>query len=371
MSTPLSVVQMLPELVGGGVERGTLEMAKYLVDHGHCSTVISSGGPMVEQLTGEGSKHIAWPIGKKSITTLRYIKKARNFLRETQPDILHLRSRLPAWVGYLAWKKLPKNKRPHLITTVHGQYSVSTYSSVMVRGEKVIAVSETIRKYILNNYSFVKEKDIEVIHRGVDRDQYIYGYRPNKAWQETWHGQFPQMQNKLLLTLPGRLTRLKGHHDFISVIDALIQSGNNVHGAIVGGVHPKKKKYVEELHRKIDELNLGPHITFVGQRSDMREVLAQSDVVFSLSQTPESFGRTTLEALSLGTPVLGYDHGGVREQLKAIYPNGLVDVSNVDGVVVKLQEGLPRLAMPAPAHVFDLETMCSKTLSVYKEIKAK
>ena len=371
MTKNLTVVQMLPELESGGVERGTLEIGKYLVDHGHRSIVISGGGQMVEQLIREGSEHINWEVGKKSLLTLRYIKKVRKFLQETKPDILHLRSRLPAWIGYLAWKKLPKSTRPKLVTTVHGRYSVSKYSEIMMRGEKIIAVSNVIRDYILDNYPQVDADDIEVIHRGVDRDQYVYGYRPNKAWQKTWYGQFPQMQKKLLLTLPGRLTRLKGHHDFISVIDALIQSGNNVHGAIVGGVHPKKKQYVEELRRKINDLNLGSHITFVGQRSDMREVLAQSDVVFSLSQTPESFGRTTLEALSLGTPVLGYDHGGVREQLKAIYPNGLVDVSNVDGVVVKLQEGLPRLAMPAPAHVFDLETMCSKTLSVYKEIKAK
>jgi glycosyltransferase involved in cell wall biosynthesis len=241
----------------------------------------------------------------------------------------------------------------------------------MMRGEKIIAVSNVIRDYILDNYPQIDADDIEVIHRGVDRDHYIYGYRPNKTWQETWHSQFPQMQKKLLLTLPGRLTRLKGHHDFISVIDALIQSGNNVHGAIVGGVHPKKQQYVEELRRKIDDLNLGSHVTFVGQRSDMREVLAQSDVAFSLSQTPESFGRTTLEALSLGTPVLGYDHGGVREQLKAIYPNGLVEVNNVDGVVLKLQEGLPRLSLPTRTHVFDLENMCSKTISVYRGLQAK
>jgi hypothetical protein len=151
MTKKLTVVQMLPELESGGVERGTLEMGKYLVEHGHRSIVIASGGRMVDKLKEEGSEHIDWPVGKKSLSTIRYIKKVRAFLKSEKPDILHLRSRLPAWIGYLAWKKLPLGNRPKLVTTVHGRYSVSKYSSVMVRGEKIIAVSEMIRQYILDN----------------------------------------------------------------------------------------------------------------------------------------------------------------------------------------------------------------------------
>jgi len=270
-------------------------------------------------------------------------------------------------VGYLAWKKLPRNNRPHLVTTVHGQYSIGKYSSVMVRGEKVIAVSETIREYILKNYPFVKHEDVEVIYRGVDRDEYIFGYEPSKSWQEKWFSQFPQMRQKVLLTLPGRITRLKGHHDFISIIEALVQSGLAVHGAIVGGVHPNKKQYLKELHQRTEELHLGSDITFVGQRADMKDILALSGVVCSLSLVPESFGRTTLESLSLGTPVIGYDHGGVQEQLRIIFPEGLVSVENTDEIVAKLKNWIPDPPLPTKNHAFDLNTMCSKTLCVYKE----
>jgi len=236
-----------------------------------------------------------------------------------------------------------------------------------MRGEKIIAVSNVIRDYILDNYPQVDADDIEVIHRGVDRDQYIYGYRPNKAWQKTWYGQFPQMEKKLLLTLPGRLTRLKGHEDFISVIDILIKSGQNIHGVIVGGAHPKKKRYEEEMNKKVTELGLGSHITFVGQRNDMKEILAISTIVFSLSEIPESFGRTTLEALSIGKPVIGYAHGGVKEQLEKVFPDGLVQVESIKDVVEKVILWHTSSPIIPTKHEFTLENMCSKTLDLYQE----
>ena len=102
MAKRLTVVQMLPALESGGVEKGTLEVGKYLVDHGHRSIVISAGGRLVAQLEREGSEHVAWPVGAKRLSTLRYIGKVREFLTREQPDILHLRSRLPAWIGYRA-----------------------------------------------------------------------------------------------------------------------------------------------------------------------------------------------------------------------------------------------------------------------------
>ena len=115
---------MLPALESGGVERGTLELGHYLVQHGHRSIVISAGGRMAAQLVREGSEHIDWPVGKKSLLTFKYILHVRKLISEIQPDIIHRRSRLPACIGYLGWKSLPKDKRPPLVTTVHGPYTV-------------------------------------------------------------------------------------------------------------------------------------------------------------------------------------------------------------------------------------------------------
>ena len=137
VARPLIVVQMLPELESGGVERVTLEMGKYLVQHGHRSIVISGGGRLVPQLESEGSEHVLWDVGKKNPLSLWYISKLKEFLTQQKVDILHLRSRMPAWIGYMAWKSLPENSRPRLVTTFHGFYSVNSYSAIMAKGEKV------------------------------------------------------------------------------------------------------------------------------------------------------------------------------------------------------------------------------------------
>ena len=366
MTKKLTIVQMLPELRGGGVERGTLEMAKYLVSHGHRSIVISGGGEMVEQLTNDGSEHIQWPIGKKSLATLRYISKVKKMLQQEKIDILHLRSRLPAWVGYLAWKKLQKNAHPKLVTTVHGFYSVGKYSSIMARGEKVIAVSECIRAYILKNYTFANPSNVQVICRGVDGETYPLGYAPNQTWIDDWHVKFPQMVGKELLTLPARLTRLKGHADFITIIDTLVKAGENVHGVIVGGTHPTKAGYARELQQQVAQLGLQSHITFVGHRRDLKEILAIATIVYSLSTTPESFGRTTLEALSMGKPVIGYSHGGVQEQLTQLFPIGLVPVGAIQKAIEKTKGFLTEPPTLQKQDSYTLDSMCSQTLKLYQ-----
>lgn len=362
----LSVVQILPALESGGVERGALEVGKYLVEHGHRSIVISAGGRMVGQLTREGSEHVTWDIGHKSLWTLRLVPRLRRFLHDNRVDILHARSRMPAWVGYLAWRGMDPAGRPRFLTTVHGLYSVNPYSAVMVKGERVIAVSETVRDYILHNYPKVDPARIVVIPRGVDTSEYPHGYEPPAAWLAAWRAQYPQLIGKKVLTLPGRITRLKGHEDFIDLIARLKAQGKPVHGLIVGGAEARKQAYLRELERKVRAAGLESDITFTGQRSDLREIMVVSDLVLSLSRQPESFGRTVLEALSLGVPLVGYDHGGVGEQLSAFFPQGRVVPGDREGLARKcltIAGGPPldRLAaMPS------LNDMCAATLAVYR-----
>ncbi len=119
MVRKLTVLQVLPELEGGGVERGTLEVAQALVDAGHRSLVLSGGGRMVPALTAAGSEHICWPVGKKSLLTLRFVLRLRRLLDAQRVDILHMRSRVPAWVAWLAWRGMDPARRPRLVSTVH------------------------------------------------------------------------------------------------------------------------------------------------------------------------------------------------------------------------------------------------------------
>ncbi len=144
---PLKVLQLLPALDSGGVERGTLEIARALVAAGHESVVLSKGGRLVEQLQREGSRHIARDLGRKSPATFLQYRALRRLFEAERFDIIHARSRLPAWVAWLAWRGMPANARPHFVTTVHGMHSVSRYSAIMCAAERVIAVSDTVRDY--------------------------------------------------------------------------------------------------------------------------------------------------------------------------------------------------------------------------------
>jgi hypothetical protein len=172
----LTVLQLLPALESGGVERGTLELGAGLVHAGHRSLVISAGGQLVSRLTGQGSEHFQWPIGRKSLWSLRLVKRLQKFIVNNRVDILHARSRMPAWIAWLAWRGLPQKSRPRFVTSVHGLYSVSRYSSIMVRGEAVIAVSEAAQHYILEQYPHTETSrlwlrklilDAEVIEDGL------------------------------------------------------------------------------------------------------------------------------------------------------------------------------------------------------------
>lgn len=368
MEKTLTVVQTLPALHSGGVERGTLEIARALVAAGHRSIVISSGGRLVEQLVREGSEHITLPVHRKSLFSLLQVRPFRRLLEDIRPDIVHARSRIPAWIAWLALRGMSPATRPHFVTTVHGLYSVSPYSAIMARGERVIAVSETVRQYILQHYSTCRPDSIKLIYRGVDPSEFPYGYQPTAEWRQQWQARFPQLANKKILTLPGRITRLKGHEAFISLIGQLKAEGLAVHGVIVGGAEEKKQDYLAELHQLVARHNLADDITFTGLRNDIRDIFAVSDIVFSLSSKPESFGRTVLEALRLGRPVIAWDKGGAGEILARLWPEGLIPDQDTDRLGSQARQLLLGMRQVPESNSFLLETMCRETLAVYEDL---
>lgn len=363
----LTVVQVLPALESGGVERGTLEVGKYLVEHGHRSIVISAGGRMVEQLLREGSEHVAWDVGRKSITTLlRWAPRLRKFLGEEKADIVHVRSRMPGWAVYLAWKHMDRKTRPHLVTTVHGPYSVNPYSAVMTKGERVIVISETIRNYVLKNYPGVAPDKLHLVYRGVAPTEFPNGYVPTGEWIARWHRAFPETRGKRLITLPARVTRWKGQEDFIDLMSHIKERAPDAHGLIVGETKGGKGHFLEELEARAAKLGVADRITFTGHRTDLKEIMAISNLVLSLSREPEAFGRTTVEALSLGVPVIAYNHGGVGEQLQAILPEGGVPTGDWQAAAAKTLDWLEAPPAVDRENPFTLERMLASTLTVYR-----
>lgn len=366
----LTVIQTLPALSAGGVERGTLEVAAELVKRGHRSIVVSAGGDLLDELINNGSEHIALPVGNKSLFTLRFIPQFRRILHETEATIIHARSRLPAWLSYLAWKGMDPATRPHFVTSVHGPYSVNRYSKIMTAGEQVIAISDFIRNYIVENYPGTPADKISVIPRGVSKEKYPYGYQPDASWTDRWCKQYPALVNKTLITLPGRLTRWKGQQDFLKIFANLPDTDNCIHGLVVGGPHPGKQPYVDELKSLAIKLGLQDRITFTGHRSDLREIMSISTIVMSLSGEPEAFGRTVLESLCLGIPVIAYDHGGAGEILEKIFPAGLVtkhDIAAATKLIIKLLSNRPSIPDNNP---YTLQRMLDSTISLYEQLSA-
>jgi len=366
-SRTMTVVQLIPTLHAGGAERSTLEIARALVQAGHTSIVVSAGGRMVEQLEAEGSRHITLPIGRKSLGTLFTVGKLRRILRELKPDIVHARSRLPAWVGW--WAMRGVKQRPHFVTTVHGLNSPGRYSAILLRGERVIVVSQTLRDYVLRHYpNDIEASRIAVVPRGIDTDAFPYGYRPDDTWQRAFFEQYPQLAGAPLLTLPGRGTRLKGHADAIELVSDLAQRAIDVRLLLLGADEPGREAYVAELRSLIHNRGLDDKVVISPTRSDVRDVYAMSDLVLQLSVRPESFGRTVVEALALCRPVMGYAHGGVGELLAELYPAGRVPPGDREKLVERAAELLRFAPSIPPPRSYRLVDMQSATLAIYADV---
>jgi glycosyltransferase involved in cell wall biosynthesis len=364
----LKVLQMLPALEGGGVEQGTLEIASALQRAGHDAMVMSAGGAMVSDLENLGAQHLTWPVGTKSPLTLALVPRLRRWLREQNVDVVHARSRVPAWVAWYALKGMPVRERPRFVTTVHGFYRVGRYSAIMTRGERVICVSSAIRAYVTENYPAVPTDSLVTIPRGLDHTQFTHGYRPDSEWQAAFRESLGAPGERKLLLLPGRITRRKGHEVFLQLIADLSAGGLDVHGVVAGGEDPRRRAYAESLYQQVSTLGIDARVTFLGKRKDIREIMATCDLVLSLSSKPESFGRTVLEALSLGRPTLGLDHGGVGEILAALYPPGAVPPGDPETLLQRVRTLLLD-PPPVPAEqLFPLEQMQRDTLAVYQSL---
>lgn len=355
----------------GGVERSTLEIAAALVAAGHRSIVISAGGRLVAELEAAGSEHIVLDIGSKSLRTLTRVRALRRLIHSLRPDIVHARSRLPAWLTHFAlafWalKRMPN--RPHFVTSVHGLNSVSRYSAILTRGERVIAVSESVRDYLRKHYPHVDASKLRVIPRGVDAQRFVHGWVPADEWRRTFEGEFPALVGGVLMSLPARGTRLKGHADAIDLLARLRDAGVDARLLLLGVVEPGREAYLAELATQASALGVSHALEFSPPRADVREVMAASALILQLSRKPEAFGRTVIEALSLGRPVLGYAHGGVGELLNQYFPAGRVSMGSGPELLAAARR-LLTLPLPLPAQSLPrLADMQAATLALYREV---
>lgn len=360
----MKVLQLLPELNEGGVERGVVELNREYVKEGLDSFVISAGGKLENQIKKDGGTHIKFDVCSKNIFTIfSRISKLKKILKKINPDIIHVRSRVPAWLVFLANKSL----RFKVVSTVHGFNSVGFYSSIMQKMDAVICVSNSIKEYIQKNYN-TNENKITVIPRGIDLEV----FNPQNI-DKDFIGNFKikyKLEDKFIVTSVGRVTQLKDYETFIKAISLVKNDKPNIVGLIVGGVRSDKEEYLHSLKKLIKELNLRENILFTGSQSKIAEIYDLSDVVVSSSKKPESFGRAVAEAIALNTPVIATNHGGVKDIILE-NENGFFfevgDEKKLCEYILKAQT-LKFDGFEYISKTFSLKNMLEKTINVYSKV---
>ena len=368
----------MPRLSLGGVERGTVDIAAALCQAGARSLVVSAGGEMVRELERAGVEHITLPSNSKNpVTMAANARRLARIVREKQVDILHARSRAPAWS---AWRAARATKRP-LVTTFHGTYGLGNrakrrYNAVMARGARVIAISDFIAEHVQRIYKTDPAR-IAVIHRGVDTAVFDpKQVPPARIIQLANRWRLPD--GVPVVMLPGRLTRWKGQTVFV---EALAKLQRRDLCAVIVGPDQGRTAYSEELEGLVREHELGGIARLVDETRDMPAALMLADIVVSASTDPEAFGRVIAEAGAMGRPVIASDHGGAREQIIEGETGWLVPPGDADALAAAIERALSvsktarasmaRLAMERVRENFSKTSMCDQTLAVYREVAAE
>ncbi|AIL65243.1 GT1 family glycosyltransferase [Rickettsiales bacterium Ac37b] len=369
------ILQVLPALISGGVERGTIEITEALIKNGYRAYVVSAGGPMISALYQMGATHIKMSLESKNpFVIYKNSKLLASIIKEYNIQIIHARSRAPAWSAYLAARRTGCN----FITTFHGVYKITNfikraYNAIMTKGQYIIAVSNYIDDHIKRNY-IVEEKNIKVIHRGVD----LSYFDPNTINEH----RIMQMAKKLniqldkpLILLPARITRWKGH---LYLLQALRRLPANSFACIFVGSDKGHVSYRKEIKRTIAEYGLNHEVAIINNVLDMPALYMLADIVISASIEPEAFGRVVTEAQAMGRMVIATNLGGACETVLHGKTGWLVphdDAEILYQTIEKVLKLAPRekdiISEAARNHIrdnFSVEMMCNKTINIYKKL---
>lgn len=375
---PPVVLQVLPSLVTGGVERGTVEVAAALAREGWRSLVASSGGPMVRLLDRCGASHFTLPVDSKNpVTMRRNVERLADLIVAHDVDVVHARSRAPAWSARAAARRTGRR----FVTTFHSTYSRGNflkrrYNAVMTSGDRVIANSDFIADHIRAHYG-IDDHRLVTIHRGVDFDHFdpanVSAERIVKLARE-WR--LPD--GVPVVMLAGRLVRRKGH---ALLIEALARLGRDDILCLLVGAAAERSGYRRELEEMIERMDLAGTVRIVGGCDDMAAAYMVADVVVIPSTTPEAFGRVAAEAQAMGRPVIAADAGAARETVVEGETGWLVPPHDAGALAGALAEALALdgrqrevVAAAARTHVaerFTVERMCRLTLDTYAAVLAE
>jgi glycosyltransferase involved in cell wall biosynthesis len=371
-SDPTVVLQVLPSLNTGGVERGTVEIAQAVAEANGTAIVASAGGRMVPLLEAAGGRHIALPLmAKNPLGIWRNAHRLETLICQQHVSIVHARSRAPAWSAWLACQRTGVP----FVTTYHGTYSEDlplkrSYNAVMARGEIVIAASRYIASLIADRHK-VDPARIRVISRGVDPSEFdpdAISSDRTASLARDWR--LPEGARTVVL--PGRLTEWKGH---AILLDAIARLARQDVVCVLVGAHQGRHRYVRKLRRQAARLGIADRIRFAGQCDDMPAALQLSDVVVHASTQPEAFGRVVIEAQAMRRPVIAADLGGPVETVQHGVTGWRVAPGDPDALAAAIGHALDldpaartAVGQRARAAVPTVQAMQQATLDVYESI---
>lgn len=371
------VLQVLPSLETGGVERGTVEIAQAIVAAGGTALVASEGGRLVGAIERAGGRHIRLPMATKNpVAIWRNAARLAHLIGTTRVSIVHARSRAPAWSALMAARRTGAR----FVTTYHGVYNEGVpgkrrYNAVMARGDRVIAISRYIAKLLATRHG-VDASRVRVIPRGVDPVLFdpaqVSGSRIARL-AEAWR--LPD--GAPVVMLPARLTRWKGGS---VLLDAMARLGRTDACCVLVGATQGRERFARQLETQAQALGIAARLRLVGHCDDMPAVLMLADVVVSASLDPEGFGRAVIEAQAMARPVIATDHGGAAETVDDLVTGWLVPPGDADALAAALDHALSM--QPAERHAlgerarasvrahYTTAAMQAATLDVYRELLA-
>jgi glycosyltransferase involved in cell wall biosynthesis len=360
----MNVLQVLPELRVGGVERGTVDLATHLVKLGHKAVVISNGGELVNDLTAAGAIHYQLPVHRKSIFhIISMIRKIAEIIEKEKIDIVHARSRAPAWSAFFASRRT----RRVFITTCHGYYKKHLFSYCMGWGKRVIVPSNVIARHMIEDFGVLRDR-VRLIPRSVAVEKFKYTDPQKKRRKEFNVG------------IIGRLTPIKGHLDFIKAMHKASRTVQDLKIWIVGDAPASKDGYKEQIKVMTRRLGLWHCTEFLGSQKDIPEIVSHLDLLVLATTTQEAFGRVIIEAQAAGVPVIATAVGGVVDIIDdgktglLVPPGDPQSMADATIKIFKDKELASRIAAAAYERVKDrytVELMVNKTIEVYQEALTK
>jgi glycosyltransferase involved in cell wall biosynthesis len=370
----MKVMRLLSSLKHDESERGIFHLGRALVKNEHTSIIVSSAdedNDLVRRLKRDGNIYHQLHVNKKSWLSLLQVSALRHLIEKYEPDVIHVHSRTPAWILHLALRRARVRRFPKLVSTMYGFYPINKYSQALLNVDTIITVSDSVTQYLKKGLRIedVDPKVITRIYRGIDTRRYPYRHNPSVYWLRHTFAEYPELEHKKWLVFPTVIGNEYGQEWLIDILGNLQEQFPSIHVIIMDEDYKDGDVAHEDFRQRTNSLGLAERITYVGsKRNDMREWLSAANIVMALANEPESIGINALQAIHLGTPVIGWDQAAFSEILQPLYPQGLVKKYNANALCKAVRNQLESVTRPEMTNKFTMREMIEKTLEVYQSL---